>query len=192
MENTKNQAVTTANAEKSYGLLTDSVLLTLLDTTKSTICAVEYIVDESQSRTIGGKKALQKHVKVNQLFLNHDYAKKVQKISGDTDFQAFELKGKERLSGTILQSIATKELLLDGKILNSESVTRLNFLHEGEEISEYDAIEQNLFAPAYFKKDEPKQTSGRGILTEDEDFKMITLGLKKIVYIKIFGQEYKR
>ena len=51
--------------ESQIEFLTDELIIDLLGTvTKSTVIAVEYIVDESKSRTISGKKAIQKRVKI--------------------------------------------------------------------------------------------------------------------------------
>ena len=173
-------------------VLTNELIISLLkDVTKSSVCSIEYVVDESQSRTVKGQKQLQKRVKISNLYLNHDYTKKVQNLSGDTTFQSFELKGKTRISSTLIESDTTKEILLDGKILKSESVKRIAFYHKGEEISEDNAKDLNLFAPAFFDTTE-KTTSGRGLLEEEEDFKMITLGIKNIIYLKCFGEEYAR
>ena len=99
-------------------LTTEKLVSLLSNVTKSTVCAIEYVTDESKSRTIGGKKQIQKRVKISNLYLNHDYAKKVQNLSGDTTFQSFEMKGKTRISSTLIQSDKTDEILLDGKILN--------------------------------------------------------------------------
>ena len=173
-------------------VLTNELIVSLLkDVTKSTIVSIEYIVDESQSRQIKGQKQLQKHVRINNLYLNHDYTKKVQKLSGDTTFQAYELKGKTRISSTLIESDNTKEILLDGKILNTESVKLLGYFHNGNPITQANAIAENLFAPAFFDTTK-KTTSGRGLLEEEEDFKMITLGIKNIIYLKCFGEEYAR
>ena len=173
-------------------VLTNELIISLLkDVTKSTVCSIEYVVDESQSRTVKGQKQLQKRVKISNLYLNHDYTKKVQNLSGDTTFQSFELKGKTRISSTLIESDTTKEILLDGKILYSESVKLLGYFHNGEPITQANAIAENLFAPAFFDTTE-KTTSGRGLLTEEQDFKMITLGIKNIKYLKCFGDEYER
>lgn len=173
-------------------ILTNEIITDLLENCKkSTIVAVEYVTDESQSRTIKGEKQLQKRVKINNLYLNHDYAKKVQNLTENPEFVAHEMKGKERISTTLIKSLKDNSILLDGKILNSESVKRLQLLHKGNEISELEAIGQNLFAPAYFNL-EPKQTSGRGSVSVENDFKMITLGIEKIKYLKAFGKEYAR
>ena len=173
-------------------VLTNELIVSLLkDVTKSTIVSIEYIVDESQSRQKQGKKQLQKHVRINNLYLNHDYTKKVQKLSGDTTFQAYELKGKTRISSTLIESDTTKEILLDGKILNTKDVKHLGYFHKGEPITQANAIAENLFAPAFFDTTK-KTTSGRGLLTEEQDFQMITLGIKNIIYLKCFGEEYTR
>ena len=172
-------------------LLTDLKIIELLGSyTKSTAIAIEYVTDESQSRTIKGEKQLQKRVFIGNLFLNHDYAKKVQNLTDNKDFEAHEMKGKTRVSTTFVVSDKTDEILLDGKVLKSESVKRLAFYHNGNEISEDKAKELNLFAPAY---GQPKPTtSGRGSVAIEDDFRMITLGIAKIKYLKCFGVEYAR
>lgn len=174
-------------------LLTDLKIIELLGSyTKSTAIAIEYVTDESQSRTIKGEKALQKHVFIGNLFLNHNYTNKVQNLTGNKDFAPHEMKGKTRIekSTTLIHSEKSGEILLDGKILKSESVKRLAFYHNGNEISEDKAKELNLFAPAYGK---PKATtSGRGSVSVEDDFRMITLGIAKIKYLKCFGEEYAR
>jgi hypothetical protein len=183
------------NSKKDYAkmnLLTDLKIIELLGTcTKSTTIAVEYVTDESKSRTIKGQKQLQKRVFIGNLFLNHNYTNKVQNLTDNKDFEAHEMKGKSRISTTFVVSDKTEEILLDGKILKSESVKRMAFYHNGNEISEDKAKELNLFAPAYFDTDNTK-TSGRGSVSIEDDFRMITLGIAKIKYLKCFGEEYAR
>lgn len=171
--------------------LTNEVILDVLNTSKSTVIAIEYITDETKSRTEKGVKLVQKHVKINNLYLNHEYAQKVQRLTDNADFQANEMKGKTRISSTFIVSDKTNEILLDGKILNSESVELINYMHKGQIISKENANGLNLFAPAFFA---PKSTytSGRGSVSVEDDFKMITLGISKITYLKAFGIEYKR
>jgi len=177
---------------KKMNLLTDLVIIELLGNyTKSTAIAIEYVTDESKSRTIKGEKQLQKRVYIGNLFLNHNYTNKVQNLTDNKDFEAHEMKGKSRISTTLIQSEKSGEILLDGKILKSESVKRVCFYHNGNEISEDKAKELNLFAPAYFDTDNTK-TSGRGSVSVEDDFRMITLGIAKIKYIKFKGEEYGR
>jgi hypothetical protein len=173
-------------------LLTDLKIIELLGTcTKSTTIAVEYVVDESDSRTIKGEKQVQKRVFIGNLFLNHDYAKKVQNLTDNKDFEAHEMKGKSRISTTFVLSEKTNNILLDGKILKSESVKHLAYYHNGNEITEDEGKALNLFTPNFYNKDKQK-TSGRGSVSVEDDFRMITLGITKIKYLKCFGEEYAR
>lgn len=161
----------------------------LVNRTKSEICSVEYITDHNESKTVKGQKQIQKQVKINTLYLNHKYENKVRNLTGNTDFEAHELKGKTRISSTIIQSDKSLEYMLDGKILNSESVKLINLFHNNEIITEAEAVSLDLWAGAYYK---PKQktTSGRGSVSIEDDFKMITLSLSKIIKIKIGGVQY--
>ena len=90
---------------QKMNLLTDLKLIELLGAyTKSTAIAIEYVTDETQSRTVKGQKQLQKRVYIGNLFLNHNYAKKVQNLTDNKDFEANEMKGKSRISTTLILS----------------------------------------------------------------------------------------
>lgn len=172
--------------------LTDKVIIDLLGNySQSTTISIEYKVDESESRQRKGKKVLQKYVKCTHVYLNHDYTNKVRNLTGNEDFEALKMKGKERVSSTFVRAIKTQELQLDGKILNYDTVKRLGFFYNDAPISEAEAIAEDLFAPAYFNKAE-KTTSGRGSVSLEDDFQMFTLGIKNIKYLKCFGIEYRR
>jgi len=183
------------NSKKDYAkmnLLTDLKIIELLGSyTKSTTIAIEYVTDESDSRTIKGEKQVQKRVFIGNLFLNHDYAKKVQNLTDNKDFEAHEMKGKSRISTTLILSDKTSNILLDGKILKSESVKHLAYYYNGNEISKQQGKDLNLFTPNFDNKDKQK-TSGRGSVSVEDDFRMITLGITKIKYLKCFGKEYAR
>lgn len=170
-------------------LTTNQLFDLLVNRTKSESCSVEYITDHNESKQVKGQKQIQKQVKINNLFLNHKYENKVRNLTGNSEFEAHELKGKTRISSTIIQSDKTSEYLLDGKILNSESVKLINLFHNGNVITEAEAVSLDLWAGAYYK---PKQTttSGRGSVAIEDDFKMITLSLSKIIKIKIGGVQY--
>ena len=159
------------------------------------VISLTYFVDESKSRTIGGNKQVQKRVKVNNLYLNHNYTNKVQNLTGNTEFVAHELNGKERICSTIISSQSKKnfgKLMLDGKILHTESTKVLGYFHNGIQI-ELDknnpTIGRNdLVAPSFYQKS--TYTSGRNSVSEENDFRMITPFLDNIETIKIQGQEY--
>ena len=170
-------------------LTTNELFNMLVNHSKSDIVKIQYITDDTRSKQVKGEKQIQKEVLINSLYLNHKYEQKVQRLSGDTDFQAYEMKGKTRISSTIIQSDKSEEYMLDGKILNSESVKILNYFHKGEIITEAQAVANDLWANSYYNPTE-KKTAGRGIVSEEKDFKMITLSLKKIKMIKFKGTEY--
>jgi hypothetical protein len=162
----------------------------LVNITKSTVISLTYLTDHAQSKTVKGQKQVQKLVRINNVYLNHDYTKKVQKLTGNSDFEAQELKGKSRISSTILQSDKSGEFLLDGKVLYKESVKLLSLFHNNNEISKETAEEMDLFTPAYYKEN-PTTTAGRGTVSEEDDFKIINISLTKIQTIKIAGTEYR-
>ena len=172
-------------------VITENELFNLLvNYKKSDVVSVEYITDDNRSKQIKGQKQVQKHVKINNLFLNHNYEQKVQRLTNDDTFVAHELKGKTRISSTIIQSDKSLEYMLDGKILNSESVKILDFYHNDKIITESEAVSLDLWAGSYYKPTE-KTTSGRGSVAVEDDFKMITLSLSKIIRIKFKGIIHK-
>jgi len=170
-------------------LTTNQLYDLVVNRTKSESCSVEYITDHNESKQVKGIKQVQKQVKINNLFLNHKYEQKVQRLTNDTTFEAHELKGKTRISSTIIQSDKSLEYLLDGKILNSESVKLINLFHNDKIITESEAVSLDLWANSYYKP-KTQTTSGRGSVSVDDDFKMITLSLSKIIRIKIGGVQY--
>jgi hypothetical protein len=161
----------------------------LSNITKSTICNITYLVDDSRSKTIKGVKQVQKLVNISAVYLNHDYTKKIINLTGNTNFVANELKGKTRICSTIIQSDKTGGLMIDGKILNSESINVLCYFHDGKEISEAQSIAKELWTPAYYN---PRKTytKGRGSVEVEDDFKIINTYLKRIVKIKLEGTLY--
>lgn len=189
-QNVQNQTVS--------NILTISVkqlAILLANITKSTVVSLTYFVDESKSRTINGQKQVQKRVKVNNLYLNHNYTNKVQNLTGNTEFVAHELNGKERICSTIIASQSKAnfgKLMLDGKILHTESTKVLGYFHNGLEIelnkNDRNVGRNDLVAPSFYEKS--TYTSGRNTVSEENDFRMITPFLDNIETIKIQGQEY--
>jgi hypothetical protein len=150
--------------------------------TRSTVCSVTYFVDESKSRTVGGKKVLQKLVTISHVYLNHNYQNKVNNLNGTNDFVAEPLKGKTRVCSTLLSSDRDGKMMLDGKVLNKESITETIYFHNGQQISKDVAIMNDYFAPNFFKA---KTTMGRGSVSADNDFGIINPKLDAIRKIKL-------
>jgi hypothetical protein len=167
----------------------DQFIEMVKDFTLSRAVSLSYVVDDSRSRTIKGEKQVQKLVKVRNAYLNHKYEQKVINLTGNSDFKAEEMKGKTRISGTLIKSDKTGEILLDLKILKTEAVEVLGYYHNGKQITEAEAVALDLWAAAYYNP-APKKTSGRGTVAAENDFRMITIGIKKIAEIKFEGESY--
>jgi len=192
MSITKTITTTTSNV---LSISVKQLAVLLANITKSTVISLTYFVDESKSKTVQGKKQVQKRVKINNLYLNHNYTNKVNNLNGTIDFVAHELNGKERVCSTIISSLSKANygrLMLDGKILVTESVKNLGYFHNGLPIE----LNKNnptfgrtdLVAPSFYVKS--TYTSGRNTVSEENDFRMITPFLDNIESIKVLGQEY--
>ena len=158
--------------------------------TQSTVCNIIYIVDDSRSKQIKGKKQVQKMVQITHCYLNHDYTNKVKNLTGNDNFVAEPLRGKTRICGTLLKSDGTQELMIDGKVLKTKTAKVLCYFHEGKEISEAEAIALDLWADSYYKPNE-KNTKGRGTVSEANDFNIINTYLSRIYRIKLQKQWYE-
>jgi hypothetical protein len=157
--------------------------------TKSTFCHIVYMVDDSRSRTIKGQKQIQKLVRIKSVALNHNYTNKVINLTGETTFVAEDMKGKTRICSTLIQSDKTAELMIDGKVLNSQFAEVLGYFHNGNPITEAEAVSLDLWAGSYYNPTEPK-TMGRGLVSEEDNFRIINTYLSRIKQIKLEGQWY--
>lgn len=158
--------------------------------TKSTVCNITYTVDESKSVTVNKAKQLQKTVTITHVYLNHKYANKVNNLNGTTDFVARPLEdfGKFRICSTLVGAIKSGNVMIDGKVLNSESIKDVQYFYQGSPITKEDAIAKGLFTASYFKV---KETKGRGTVSVENDFGIINTSLSKIDQITIDKEIYK-
>jgi hypothetical protein len=154
--------------------------------TKSTFIGLCYTVDESFSKTRNGSKLLQKTVCLTAT-LNHDYQTKVQKLTDNNEFVANPLKGKTKVSNTVLLSDKTGEAMLYATVLKSAK-RETTYFHEGIEISREDAVKRELFAPSYFK---PRPTKGRGTVASEDDFGLISPYFSNLNWVRVNGVEYQ-
>jgi hypothetical protein len=153
---------------------------------------VTYFVDESGSRTINGKKALQKSVTVN-VTINADYEKKVNRIlenkQGETpDFESMGMKGKSLVypdCRALVQNDKGEQMLY--AMIEHNAKREVAYYYQGELISKELAKEKDLFSPSFFAE---KKTVGRGSVSDDNDFAVFTVFLKNIKRAKFNGMEY--
>lgn len=171
---------------------------------KSELTNVYYKVDEQLSKQKKGVKQLKKLVNAPNVWLNHDYTKKVIKKTGNEEFVAEELKGRSPYLNTtsLLISDKTDECILRGifehkMIANAPKVLTYIYngldtetLKFGQELTASEAVANELWTPAYFNPT-PKKTIGRGSVSEEENCSFVQPYMARIKYIKIRGQWYE-
>jgi hypothetical protein len=175
--------------ESTKKVTTTELANILANIKKSTFCHILYMVDDSRSKTMKGIKQVQKLVKITNVALNHNYQNKVINLTGNSDFKAEEMKGKTRICSTLIKSDKTGELMIDGKVLNKEVAKVLGYFHKGNEITETEAVKLDLWTPAYYNPT-PVKTMGRGLVSEENDFRIINTYLSRIISLKLEGEWY--
>jgi len=153
-----------------------------------TFAHVVAFTDEHGSRTAGGKKMLQK-LTFRNVTIGSSYESRVERrIDGEFESQA--MSGKEFVKGTNCLAYATKNESKKYLVCDQELKAKVHthYYHNGQPIKKADAIAQNLFAPSYFA---PKQTAGRGQVSEDKNFFRLTMGLENVIAITYKGTKYR-
>ena len=156
---------------------------------------VTYFTNHADSRTVKGKKVLQKITRTC-ITVGSEYQKKVNKIlekkqNENPDFVAQEMKGKFRPYGyeiPIVAATSNPDFEMLCAIVENHTQPKSVLYHEGKIVSYAEAVALQLFTPAHFL---PKQTTGRGRVDEENDFHFITLGFDKILKVNINKQVYK-
>jgi hypothetical protein len=153
--------------------------------TRSNVLNVTYLVDETLSKQVKKVHQIQKLVNISHVYINHDYQNKVRNLTG-LEFEAKNLLdyGRRRICTTLLQAIKTEEFILDGIVLNNESIQSITYFHKGTEITKKQAEELDLFAPRYYNPTEEK-TKGRGTVSKEDNFGMCQPYLKRIKLLKM-------
>ena len=163
----------------------------LKNTTKSTVCHLVYLVDDSRSKMVKGEKQIQKLVEITHVYLNHNYTNKVKNLTGNETFASKPLEdfGKTRICSTIVANIKTGALMIDGKVLNSQTSKVLAYYHNGIEITAKEGETKELWANSYYNPTE-QTTKGRGTVSSEDDFYIINTYLTRIKHIKLDGNWY--
>jgi hypothetical protein len=190
------------NVENPIKTTTNGIVEILKPITKSDIVNVYYKVDEQLSKQKKGKKLLKKLVNAPNVFINHDYTKKVIKKTENENFVSEELKGRSVYSSSLLISDKTNEVILRGifehkfmsgtpkvktYIYNGEPTETLKF---GQELTASEGISNELWTPAYYNPT-PKNTIGRGSVSEEENCSFVQPYISRIKFIKIQGKWYE-
>lgn len=173
--------------------ITQSELIEKLKEITGTVFTnITYETDESKSKTIKGKKAVQKKVSVNAT-IGAKYEAKVNRIldkqGEETNFKAQELKGRTHETAALLYSEKSQGYLLNAMVENHSGNTKTTrYYVDGKEKTLDELKELNLLTPSFFA--EKQVTSGRGSIDENNDFFIIQPKISNIKQIKLFGETY--
>lgn len=153
---------------------------------------VVYFVDESGSKTVQGKKVLQKLTRVN-ITIGANYEGRINrdlvKQGEEANFTAQAMSGKVYVNDEGVLATDTKTGTKNYLVATVENHTKPEtiYFHEGKRISKEKAIEANLFMPSYFT---PKTTSGRGNMSEAKDFHTISPNVDNIISLTLNKVKY--
>ncbi len=179
--------------------LTKGQLLALLSEFRKNISAtgvafgnIVYFVDEGGSKTANKQKVLQKFVRTN-ITLGADYEKRINrdltKQGEVANFTAQAKSGMEYINDEGIICIDLKTRLKHYVVGSVEHHTTPDtiYFHEGKRISKAQAIEKELFMPSYFA---PKETSGRGNMSEEKDFRTINPNIDNVISLTLNKVKY--
>jgi hypothetical protein len=154
---------------------------------------ITYLVDESKSKTVGGKKMLQKMVETNAT-IGSDYAKKVNRIAKDKqgmeiDFVAQPMKGKEYVSkgNPVCMDTKTEQKRYLVFIVEQNANPKSQLILNGKEVKREDVWNETYITPAGLK---PSATAGRGIVNEENNFFFRTLDFDNLISFNMNGNKY--
>lgn len=152
---------------------------------------ITYFVDEGKSKTVNGKKLIQKLVTVVGI-AGVNYQKRVntllKKLGLIADFVAYANNGVEQAfeDSAILLKNKKGELMFRCHI-NSNVKPKTTYFYKGLEISLEEAVKADLFTPSFFQK----KSVGRGAVVGEKAFKVMQPFLKNIIRMRVNGETYE-
>jgi len=205
VDTSKNDSATRLNEDGQIISLEQLINLLKDCNFNSKLVSLIYFGDYAKSRQKNGLKTLKK-ASYNRVFVGHNYQNKVnarlKKQANDKgiDFEQFKAQkanGLEKVSDLLFKNKKgqyrlrayhghenSKGIERASKTINLGFYESVSF----QPISEAEATERNLFAPSHFK--ENNYVSGRGALTENDDFKVCNYSLENIAKIVLNGNVY--
>jgi len=153
---------------------------------------ITYLVDVSESKTVGGKKMLQKMVETNAT-IGSDYAKKVNRIldkeGKEIDFVAQPMKGKEYVSkgNPVCKDTKTEQKRYLVFIVEGSAKPKSQLILNGKEVKREDVWNETYITPAGLK---PNDVAGRGLINEENNFFFRTLDFNNLISFNMNGNMY--
>lgn len=153
---------------------------------------IVYFVDESGSRTENKEKVLQKFVRtcitVGSSYQNR-INKDLERRGEEGNFTSQGQSGQTPINKYVSQSDKSQKYNLKAVVEYFNTPDTVYFQNSRPIFfkDELAKINSGLFMPSYFA---PKQTSGRGYMSEEKDFSFFTVGFDKIHSLRIKGVKY--
>jgi len=153
---------------------------------------IAYLVDESKSKTVKGKKVLQKMVETNAT-IGSDYAKKVNKIldreGKEIVFEAQPMRGKDYVSegNPVCMDTKTQEKRYLVFIVEGHSKPQTQLILDGKLVDRKDVWNDTYITPAGLK---PNAVAGRGTINEENNFFFRTLDFNNLISFNMNGNMY--
>lgn len=154
--------------------------------------SITYLVDESKSKTVKGKKMLQKMVETNAT-IGSDYAKKVNKIldkeGKEIVFEAQPMRGKDYVSqgNPVCMDTKTEEKRYLVFIVEGHSKPKSQLILDGKTVDRADVWNDTYITPAGLK---PNAVAGRGTINEENNFFFRTLDFNNLISFNMNGNMY--
>lgn len=155
--------------------------------------SLTYICDENKSRTVKGKKLLQKMVTTNAT-IGSDYEKKVNRIltkeEKDVIFSAQPMKGKEYVSADrppVATDTATRTKLYLVFIVENHTKPETQLLLDGKPVERAKVWNAEYITPAGLQGD---AIAGRGTINEENNFYFRTLNFNNLISFNMNGKFY--
>lgn len=176
--------------------ITKNELLEKLKEVSGTVFTnITYFTDEAKSKTVKGKKAVQKMVTLN-VTIGSNYESKVNRIletkqGEEANFEAQALKGRVHVDNTsaLLWSEKSQDYLLNAIVENHSGGTKTTTYYVGGLPKTLDEIKElDLLTPSFFT--EKPVTMGRGAIDVANNFSIIQPKISNIKSIKLFGETY--
>jgi hypothetical protein len=154
---------------------------------------IQYFCPEYASKQKDKQHILQK-LTTTRITVGSNYEDKINRLLAkqgeEKDFEAQAMKGRTYPYGHSVPIVENKDgdkMLV--MIVEHHVIPDTRLFYQSEPIDRKKAEELQLFTPVYYKPKEP--TVGRGRIEEENEFFFRTLGLSRILKIKINGKLYK-
>ena len=152
-----------------------------------------YLTDESKSKTINKKKALQKLVETNAT-IGSDYGKKVNRIldkeGKEISFTPQPRKGLRRIGDSpVCTDVKTESKFYLDYIIENHTKPQVQLLLNGKEVERKDVWNETYITPANLKP-KTQASAGRGTIDLENEFYFRSVNFNNLISFNMNGNCY--